>query len=145
MEYVKYTLKAINPIGKKMVAAVPKAKYRTTTSTDDRIKKYHEIMTKATSDTQIPLIVEKGKANDSLPDFGKSILLVPKTVNFAELHYIIKQRIKLNDPNQTFFILINGYYPPDPSSTLESVYENPSFKSDDGFLYIEIFNHSTFG
>ena len=145
MEYLKHTISGLNPLAKNTIRAIPQRKYRSTHTKDQRITKYGQVMEKSTNPLQIPVIIERGCISDGLPDIDKPINLIPKTVTFAELHGIIKGKINPKFPYQTFYILVNGTFPPNPSNTLQSAYDDPNLKSDDGFLYIEVFSQNTFG
>ena len=87
-----------------------------------------------------PCIIERDP-NCDLPHLLKSKFLVPNTITFGQLIYIIRKRIKIS-PDQGLFIFVNNVLPPS-SSILDTIYRE--YKDEDNFLYFVYRSESVFG
>lgn len=90
---------------------------------------------------RIPIIVEKNKSSNNVPDIDKQKFLVPEDLNVGQFLYIIRKRLSLK-PEQAIFAFVNNTLPP-TSSQVSEVYNQ--HKDEDGFLYFIYSGENTFG
>jgi GABA(A) receptor-associated protein len=91
---------------------------------------------------KIPVICEKGKVGDDIPDIDRKKYLCPSDISIANFMFVIRKRIKLK-PEKSIFLFVNDTNLVPTASLLSQVYEN--HKDEDGFLYITYNGESTFG
>ena len=87
---------------------------------------------------RIPIIVDVQTADIPL---DKNKYLVPKDITIGQFMYIIRKRCKLA-PEKALFLFINNSLPPS-SAIISTVYKTNV--DEDGFLYINLNEETTFG
>ena len=92
--------------------------------------------------TKKPVIVEKKKYQNNVPDIDRIKFLVPDNLSMAEFMYVIRKRIKVTPDKSIYLFVGNGSLVPS-SLTIGQVYSES--KDNDGFLYIKYCGESTFG
>lgn len=96
---------------------------------------------------RVPVVVELGAAEKTLPPLTKNKYLVPLEMKMGEFMYTIRQKMKLSS-KAALFMLTGGQTAhrgslPCPTDLLVTTYNK--FKSNDGFLYFELHAESVFG
>jgi len=86
--------------------------------------------------------VERSSTETNLPDIKKQKYLVPHHINFAQLSYVIRKRIKL-DANRAIFFFINKKIIPASGTLVKDLYYEHA--DSDGFLYVCYSSENTFG
>ena len=90
--------------------------------------------------THICAIIEKSK-NSLIKEIDKKKFLIPKTLKFVDLIYIIRKKINLA-PSDAIFMFVDNTIP-SSNDNIETIYNR--YKNEDGFLYIKYDTESTFG
>ena len=90
---------------------------------------------------RIPIICEKSKIQNNLPNIDKKKYLVPNDFTMGQFIYLIRKRINLK-PEQSIFIFVNNKII-SCSSTFGQIYETS--KDNDGFLYLNYAQENVFG
>ena len=90
--------------------------------------------------THICAIIEKSK-NSQLKEIDKKKFLIPKTLKFVDLIYIIRKKINLA-PSDAIFMFVDNTIP-SSNENIDTIYNR--YKNEDGFLYIKYDTESTFG
>ena len=103
-----------------------------------RIKESKKIKLKY--EDRIPIIVEKS-SKSKLQNIDKNKFLVPENLTIGQFLYIIRKRVKLYSSDALFLFVNNTL--PCTSSSIVNIYNE--HKDDDGFLYIQYTEESTFG
>jgi GABA(A) receptor-associated protein len=91
----------------------------------------------------IPVIVEKHRKSDDLPDIDKHKLLVPLDLNVSQFIYFIRKKIVLSPEKALFVFVEDSIILLSNSEPMLSIYEK--HKSSCGFLYITYSCENTFG
>ena len=91
---------------------------------------------------RIPVIINKNKSCNNVPDIDKNKYLVPNELKLGELHHIIRKRIKLN-PQIAIFLFVNNNKIYSVNELVKNIYNE--HKSEDGFLYLTYTGEKTFG
>ena len=94
---------------------------------------------------RIPVIVEMSPSSASYSSFieqkHKVKYLVPNEIAMGQFVKILRDKMKIHESKALFFFIHNKLFPMScPRSTLYDEY-----KDEDGFLYIEFCEESTFG
>lgn len=90
---------------------------------------------------RIPVIVDTGIQDQTLPKLDKKKYLVPCDLTVGQFIYVIRRRLEL-EPEQAIFLFIENVLPP-TGMLMVNVYE--MYKNEDGFLYFTVCGESTFG
>ena len=90
--------------------------------------------------THICAIIEKSK-NSTIKEIDKKKFLIPKTIKFIDVIYIIRKKINLSQ-SDAIYMFINDTIP-SSNENIETIYNK--YKNQDGFLYIKYDTESTFG
>ena len=109
-------------------------------SFDKRFSESHRILEKYPD--KIPVICEKGRVGDDIPDIDRKKYLCPNDISIANFMFVIRKRIKLPS-EKSIFLFVNDTNLVPTAALLSQVYEE--HKDDDGFLYITYNGESTFG
>ena len=91
---------------------------------------------------RIPIILEKDKRYDTVPDIDKKKFLVPRDLTMGQFQYVVRKRLKALTPEKGLFFFVNNSMMP-VSEFLSVIYD--AYKHDDGFLYILYSGENTFG
>jgi GABA(A) receptor-associated protein len=117
--------------------------YKKTTTTEERMLKSYKM--KSLYPDRIPVIIEMSPSSASYNDYTRSSpkikYLVPPDITMGQFIKIFRDKIKIDASKALFFFINNKLFP--MSSLLGTIYE--SHKDEDGFLYIEFCEESTFG
>ena len=119
--------------------AVPLVKYRERVSSSDRKLTAERII--AQHPDRIPVVVECSEQLHKQHPLNKSKFAVPYELTLAQFLFVIRKHMKL-EPEYAIFAFINNRLHP-TTSTIGAIYAQE--KTDDGFMYIDIFQESTFG
>lgn len=92
--------------------------------------------------TRIPVIVERAKDCNNIPEITKHKYLVPQDLTVGQLIYVIRKKIPKLESNIGMFIFINNQMP-STGDIVNLIYEK--HVDEDGFLYIEYSGENTFG
>jgi GABA(A) receptor-associated protein len=92
---------------------------------------------------KIPVIIQKTKSSRDvdIPNIGKKKFLVPEDLEFCNLLFIVRKRLKLGS-EKALYMFVNDTLVPS-SKLLNVIYEEE--KNEDGFLYVYYASESTFG
>jgi|SRR6056300_14197 GABA(A) receptor-associated protein len=91
---------------------------------------------------KVPIIVEKHKGYDDIPDIDRNKYLVPNDITMAEFMYVIRKRIHIS-PEKSIYLFVENLGLVPTSLHIQQVYDQAQDK--DGFLYIKYCGESTFG
>tara|TARA_Y100000768_G_C23989209_1_gene691004 strand:+ start:4449 stop:4799 length:351 start_codon:yes stop_codon:yes gene_type:complete len=91
---------------------------------------------------RIPVIVERVKGCNNIPEITKHKYLVPQDLTIGQLNYVIRKKIPELDAHVGMFIFINSQMP-STGDIIRLIYEK--HMDEDGFLYIEYSGENTFG
>jgi GABA(A) receptor-associated protein len=114
--------------------------YKTKKTTEERTEEARKM--KERYPNSIPIIVEKGKRDKTLPDIDKSKFLVPHDLQYGKFLYIIRKRLKISDTTAIFTFVGNNILPMS-TENIANIYKN--HKDEDGFLYVTYCGENTFG
>jgi GABA(A) receptor-associated protein len=94
---------------------------------------------------RLPIIIEMSPSSASYNQYinpmPKIKYLVPRDITMGQFVKIFREKIKIDASTALFFFINNKLFP--MSSPIGNVYD--SDKDEDGFLYIEFCEESTFG
>jgi len=113
--------------------------FKSKNSLEDRKKESNRVLTNYPN--KIPIICEKTKQSEKIPDIDKHKYLIPMDLTVGQFMCVIRKRMKLT-PEMAIYIFIKGKVPP-TSSLISSLYND--YKDEDGFLYLEYSGENTFG
>ena len=113
--------------------------FKSKNSLEDRKKESNRVLTNYPD--RIPIICEKTKRSEKMPDIDKHKYLIPMDLTVGQFMFVIRKRMKVA-PEMAIYIFIKGTIPP-TSALISSLYND--YKDEDGFLYIEFCEESTFG
>lgn len=88
-----------------------------------------------------PIICEKSKNQNDLPNIDKIKYLVPFDLTIGQFLFFVRKRIKLR-PQEAVYLFINNRIMTG-SMIMGNVYEY--YKDNDGFLYVQYAKENTFG
>ncbi len=94
---------------------------------------------------RVPVIIERTPKDTSLKNIDRTKYLIPVEMTISNILILIRQKIILNE-NQSIYIIANcnnSTIVLNPTQSLEYVYN--TYKSNDGFLYLEYCGENTFG
>ena len=117
--------------------------YKNSTSLDERKIKSQKL--KELYPKRVPVIVEMSSSSSSYKTFiqekHKVKYLVPNEIYMGQFIKILRDKIKINESTALFFFIQNKLFP--MTYPLCVLYDE--YKDEDGFLYIEFCEESTFG
>ena len=113
--------------------------FKSKNSLEDRKKESNRVLTNYPN--KIPIICEKTKRSEKIPDIDKHKYLIPIDLTVGQFMFVIRKRMKLA-PEMAIYIFIKGVVPP-TSALISSLYNE--YKDEDGFLYLEYSGENTFG
>ena len=122
-----------------MTENTPITKYRQRVSLNDRKINSERIMSQHPD--RIPVVVECSDQLQAEHPLKKNKFAVPYDLTLAQFLFVIRKHMKLQ-PEYAIFAIINNRLHP-TTSPIGSIYAQE--KMEDGFLYIDIFQESTFG
>ncbi len=120
------------------------SRYKDTMSFEDRKKRSASLLLKYQD--KIPVILEKSKKDKYLPRIDKSKLLVSHDMTVASIIQLLKKNIKINENTAIYIITTdkkNNEIMLSGSQSITYIYE--TYKSNDGFLYLEYCTENVFG
>ena len=91
---------------------------------------------------RIPVIIERARRCETLPQIEKSKFLVPLETTFGQLCHMIRKRIKL-EPHVALFVFAGDNVMPSTGEPMTAVFEKHHDK--DGFLYCTYQSENVFG
>lgn len=115
------------------------AKYRQRVSMTDRKISAERIMTQHPS--RIPVVVECSEQLQQEHPLSKNKFAVPYDLTLAQFLFVIRKHMKLR-PEYAIYAFVNNRLHP-TTSAIGTIYAQE--KMEDGFMYIDIFQESTFG
>ena len=121
------------------MASLPLGKYRKNVQFDER-KLKAAIILKQHPD-RIPVVVECSEQLQSIHPLKKNKFIVPYELTLAQFMFVIRKHMKL-DPEYAIYVFINNRLHP-TTSLIGTIYEKE--KDEDGFMYMDVFQESTFG
>ena len=121
------------------MANIPLGKYRKNVTFDER-KLKASIILKQHPD-RIPVVVECSEKLQSMHPLKKNKFIVPFELTLAQFLFVIRKHMKL-DPEYAIFDFINNKLHP-VTSLVGTIYAQE--KDEDGFMYMDVFQESTFG
>ena len=121
------------------MASLPLGKYRKNVPFDER-KLKAAIILKQHPD-RIPVVVECSDQLQAIHPLKKNKFIVPYELTLAQFMFVIRKQMKLN-PEYAIFVFINNRLHP-TTSLIGTIYEKE--KDEDGFMYMDVFQESTFG
>lgn len=120
-----------------------KSKYKETTTFEERLLKSSKLTSLYPG--RIPIIVEMSPSSINYSTYIKSSpkikYLVPYSITMGQFIQIIRDKIKIQPSVALFFFIRNKVFP--ITSIVGDIYKDNV--DDDGFLYIELCEESTFG
>ena len=114
-------------------------KYRQRVSMTDRKITAERIITQHPS--RIPVVVECSEQLQREHPLSKYKFAVPYDLTLAQFLFVIRKHMKLQ-PEYAIYAFINNRLHP-TTSAIGTIYAQE--KTEDGFMYIDIFQESTFG
>ena len=121
------------------MAIVPIGSYRKNVPFDERKLKASVILKQHPE--RIPVVVECSEELQLLHPLKKNKFIVPHELNLAQFMFVIRKHMKL-DPTYAIFVFINNHLHP-TTSIMGDLYTTQ--KDEDGFMYLSVFQESTFG
>lgn len=120
------------------MASIP-GKYRKNVPFDERKLKASLILKQHPD--RIPVVVECSENLQLAFPLKKNKFIVPHDLTLAQFIFIIRKHMKV-DPAYAIFVFINNKLHPG-TSVMGDMYS--SNKDEDGFMYLDVFQESTFG
>lgn len=117
----------------------PIIKYRERVSLSDRKITAGRIVTQHPD--RFPVVVECSEQLQQEHPLKKNKFAVPQDLTLAQFLFVIRKHMKLQPEYAIFAFINNRLYP--TTSPIGAIYAQE--KTEDGFLYIDIFQESTFG
>jgi len=121
------------------MANIPLGKYRKSVTFDERKLKASLILNKHPD--RIPVVVECSEALQAIHPLKKNKFIVPYELTLAQFMFVIRKHMKL-EPEHAIFVFINNRLHP-TTSLMGVIYAQE--KEEDGFMYLDVFQESTFG
>ena len=122
-----------------LMANSPLGKYRKSVTFDERKLKASLILNKHPD--RIPVVVECSEALQAIHPLKKNKFIVPYELTLAQFMFVIRKHMKL-EPEYAIFVFINNRLHP-TTSFMGVIYAQE--KEEDGFMYLDVFQESTFG
>jgi GABA(A) receptor-associated protein len=117
--------------------------YKKTTSFEERLQKSNKMT--SLYPERIPVIVEMSSSSASYNTYiassHKVKYLVPYDITMGQFIKILRDKVKIDQATALFFFIDNKLFP--ISTSVGDIYKD--HKDEDGFLYIEFCEESTFG
>ncbi len=113
--------------------------FQSTHSFEDRCKESKRIREKFPQ--RIPIIVERARNSQSVPELDKTRFLVPGEITVAQFLYVIRRRMTL-PPETALYVFINDTLPL-ATADMREIYSQHANR--DGFLYMKYAGENTFG
>ncbi len=120
-------------------SSAPVVKYRQRVSLTDRKVTAEKIITQ--HPTRIPVVVECSEQLQREHPLTKNKFAVPYELTLAQFMFVIRKHMKLR-PEYAIYAFINNRLHP-TTTPIGTLYAQE--KEDDGFMYIDVFQESTFG
>lgn len=114
-------------------------KYKERVSFEDRKKVSDRIVNEHPN--RIPVIVECSEPLQRDHPLPKNKFAVPYDLTLAQFMFVVRKNMSLK-PEFALYAFINGRLHP-TAALMGTIYAQE--KTDDGFMYIELFQESTFG
>lgn len=121
------------------MSSIPMGNYRKTVPFDERKLKAAMILKQHVG--RIPVVVECSDQLQSLHPLNKNKFIVPFDLTLSQFIFVIRKHMKL-DPTYAIFVFINNKLHP-ITSLMGALYQDQ--QDEDGFMYLNIFQESTFG
>ena len=121
------------------MASIPLGKYRKNASFDER-KLKASIILKQHPD-RIPVVVECSDQLQQIHPLKKNKFIVPFDLTLAQFIFVIRKHMKLDSAYAIFVFINNKLHP--TTSIVGDIYSKE--KDEDGFMYLDVFQESTFG
>jgi GABA(A) receptor-associated protein len=119
--------------------ATTSVKYRQRVTLSERKITAERIITQ--HPTRIPVVVECSEQLQKEHPLSKNKFAVPYELTLAQFLFVIRKHMKLQ-PEYAIYAFINNRLHP-TTSAIGTIYARE--KTEDGFMYIDIFQESTFG
>lgn len=117
--------------------------YKKNTKYEERLQKSNKM--KSLYPDRIPVIIEMSASSLNYTTYMKSChkikYLVPHNITMGQFIQILREKIKIDPSTALFFFINNKIFP--ITSLIGDIYKDNA--DDDGFLYIEFCEESTFG
>lgn len=117
--------------------------YKKNTKYEERLQKSNKM--KSLYPDRIPVIIEMSASSLNYTKYMKSChkikYLVPHNITMGQFIQILREKIKIDPSTALFFFINNKIFP--ITSLIGDIYKDNA--DDDGFLYIEFCEESTFG
>ena len=117
--------------------------YKKNTTVEERMLKSYKMKTMYPD--RIPVIIEMSPSSSSFKQYTNPMpkikYLGPRDITMSQFVKIFREKIKMDASKALFFFINNKLFP--MSSPIGNIYD--SDKDEDGFLYIEFCEESTFG
>jgi GABA(A) receptor-associated protein len=121
------------------MANLPLGKYRKNVPFDERKLKASLILKQHPE--RIPVVVECSETLQAIHPLKKNKFIVPQDLTLAQFMFVIRKHMKLN-PEYAIFVFINNRLHPS-TTPVGIIYAQE--KDEDGFMYLDVFQESTFG
>ena len=121
------------------MSSIPMGNYRKNVPFDERKLKAALIL-KQHSD-RIPVVVECCEHLQSVHPLKKNKFIVPFELSLSQFIFVIRKHMKLDSTHAIFVFINNKMHP--VTAIMGNLYQ--SQKDEDGFMYLNIFQESTFG
>jgi len=121
------------------MANLPLGKYRKNVPFDERKLKASLILKQHPE--RIPVVVECSETLQAIHPLKKNKFIVPHDLTLAQFMFVIRKHMKLN-PEYAIFVFINNRLHP-TTTPIGIIYAEE--KDEDGFMYLDVFQESTFG
>jgi GABA(A) receptor-associated protein len=90
---------------------------------------------------RIPVVVECSETLQAIHPLKKNKFIVPQDLTLAQFMFVIRKHMKL-EPEYAIFVFINNRLHPS-TTPIGIIYAQE--KDEDGFMYLDVFQESTFG
>jgi GABA(A) receptor-associated protein len=121
------------------MANIPLGKYRKNVPFDERKLKASLILKQHPD--RIPVVVECSETLQAIHPLKKNKFIVPQDLTLAQFMFVIRKHMKL-EPEYAIFVFINNRLHPS-TTPIGIIYAQE--KDEDGFMYLDVFQESTFG
>jgi len=118
---------------------IPLGKYRKNVPFDERKLKASLILKQHPE--RIPVVVECSETLQAIHPLKKNKFIVPHDLTLAQFMFVIRKHMKL-EPEYAIFVFINNRLHP-TTTPIGIIYAQE--KDEDGFMYLDVFQESTFG